>query len=234
MLTDDFKKLLILQDKDLHVRSIEADLKSYPQDKKQLLAKKEALIQQFEKAKNELKVLEVKMNERAGTIAELRAKRIKYKTQQIEVKRNEDLQALEQEILKIQQNISDIEDEEIQLMIELEDGKEDLKSFEETMTTDIAQYEDELLVLNDREKESEGHLNEARKDFDAANSDLSQKFVRAYEHVKRQVRRAPFIVELQGVTCSECHLKVSNEAQSSARDTSLITHCDQCNRILYK
>lgn len=234
MLTDEFKNLLILQDRDLELQAIEQELESYPLEKINLGKQKREIEQKLSQTEDEVKALEVKIKDLSGQVEDLRQKRVKYKTQQLEVKKNEELQALELEIQNVEQKISDLEDEEIQLMMDLDDAKVTLQNVQKIATEGLTEIEDQNIVLIDREKESQSKLQVAKDSFQAARDVMVEKFLRAYDQVKKQVKKAPYIVELNGLSCSGCHLKVSNDLQSSCRDTKRIIHCDQCNRILYK
>jgi predicted nucleic acid-binding Zn-ribbon protein len=233
MLTDDFKNLLILQERDISLAEVETELAAVPKDRKDLETAKKSFLSQVEDKKDAIKQLTVKSNEIASRTEELKAKRVKYKTQQITVKKNDELQALEAEIQNLEKSMSEMDDEALEILMNIDSDKEELVAFEKEVAAKVEEIEDQLIVLKDREKELQGLVEKAKNAKTAAEEAVSQKFFRAYEQVKRQVK-PPYVVALNGTNCSGCHLKVSNDIQSLARDTMNVTNCDQCNRILYK
>src|SRR6266542_4421778 len=90
--------LLILQDRDTRRLSIEAQLKSIPGDiaagERRIAAEKAA----HEKAKAELKDLEVKKKGLETDIGSAEQKVAQYRTQQLSIKKNEEYQAMGHQI----------------------------------------------------------------------------------------------------------------------------------------
>src|SRR5437588_474129 len=86
--------LLILQDRDMKRLGLEAQLKAIPGDVARVEQKISSEKAAIETARNELKELEVKKKTTESEIASATEKLGKYRTQQSQVRKNEEYQAL--------------------------------------------------------------------------------------------------------------------------------------------
>src|ERR1043165_8523000 len=117
------ESLLILQDRDVKRLGLEAQLKAIPRDitlvEQKIAAEKAAI----EAARTELRSLESKKKLLETEIGSAEDKLAKYKTQQSQVRKNEEYQALGHEIETTQAGIGALEDKELQVM----DGTDEAK-----------------------------------------------------------------------------------------------------------
>ena len=110
------ENLLILQDRDQHRRSLETQLRAVPGDVelvKRKIASEQAAI---EAAKAELKELESKRKLLETEIGSAEDKLAKYRTQQLQVRKNDEYQALGHEIETTQAAIGELEEKELGIL----------------------------------------------------------------------------------------------------------------------
>ena len=112
----ELEQLLILQDRAQKIRQVEAELRSLPLERKGLdtqlsaaAANLEALKQRGKHVEVEKKKLELDVGTRNESIARL-------KTQQYETRKNDEFSAMGREIERYQNEISGLEDQELELM----------------------------------------------------------------------------------------------------------------------
>ena len=98
MLTPVLEKLLILQDRDIRRRGLEAQLRSIPQEVALVERKIASERAAIDAAKNELKELETNKKLFETEIGMAEGKLAKYRTQQSQVRKNDEYQALGHEI----------------------------------------------------------------------------------------------------------------------------------------
>lgn len=233
MVAEWLQQLLILQDRDSKCDGIQSQLDRIPEqiEKEQSsIVKMDELLREKQE---ELKQLEVRRLELEGDVEQTEATIIKYKTQQLQVKKNEEYTALENEIKTLQSSISDLEDEELFLLegidqktAAFEEEKRRIEHEKSTLTSHI-----ELLHKNFAASQAE--LGDAKSAVEACERELDPAVLQQYRYVKSQVSRPPVVVALEQSRCKGCHLKVSGEIETEARKGRELVRCDSCGRILY-
>lgn len=233
MVADWLQNLLILQDRDSRCDTIQHQIDAIPGQ----ISKEEENIRQAEAGLNELdaevKQLEVRRKDLEGEVEQAEAAIVKYKTQQMQVKKNEEYSALEHEIGNLNQKISDLEDTELQILEELDLKQEELANARESTGSEIDTLNAHIGRLRDNFKSYSGELEDARKQVKDCEGNLDGGILDQYRYIKSQVKRPPVVVPLEEGKCQGCHLKVSGEVDSAARKGSELVRCDSCGRILY-
>jgi Zn-ribbon protein, possibly nucleic acid-binding len=236
MLTPLLEKLLILQDRDSRKRSLEAQLKAVPREVALVEQKIAAERGAIEAAKAELNALETKKKLIEGEIAEAEGKLAKYKTQQSLVRKNDEYQALGQEIEHTEAAVGKLEEQELEVMYAIDEAKKKFAEAEGVLKANISGHEGRIATLREREKNLAAELGEAEKEFATARGPVAEPALRVYDRIS--ARNMPVVVAIHGGKCAGCHLKVSSEVESLARgkggDSGMqLATCDQCGRIVY-
>lgn len=234
MLTPALEKLLILQDRDARRLTLEAQLKAVPREvaavEQKIAAEKAAI----EAARTELKELEVKKKNLENDIGSAEEKLAKYKTQQMQVKKNDEYQALGHEIDITQAGIGVLEEKELQVMYAIDEAKKKFAAAEAVLKQNIAGHEARIRNLHEKEKNTTAELETARAEVASARTPIEEFALKIYDRVAGH--KQPVCVPIQAGKCGGCHLKVSSEVESASRgkdpNVKLAT-CDQCGRIVY-
>jgi uncharacterized protein len=233
MVAEWLQKLLILQDRDSRCDTIQRQLEGIPLE----IEREEAAIRQMQAALVQqaaaLKQLEVKRLDLEGEIAVAEDRIVKYKTQQMQVKKNEEYAALEHEIKAQQDLISDLEDTELQVLEEIEKGEADLQSARETSRHESQTLEAHIQRLRQNFDSFAGELDQAKAEVAECQQAIEPQVLQQYHYVKSQVKRPPLVVAIEDGRCQGCHLKVSGDVESIARKGNELVRCDSCGRILY-
>lgn len=234
MLTPLLEKLLILQDRDTRRLSLEMQLKGVPRDiaaVEQKIAGEKAAI---EAARTELKELEAKKKLLETEIGSTETKLRTYKTQQSQVRKNDEYQALGHQIEGTEAAIGSLEGQELEVMYAIDEAKKKFAAAEAVLKANIAGHEARIKTLRERETNLTAELKAAQAEVAAARSPVGEAGLRVYDRIA--ARNMPAVVAIHGGKCAGCHLKVSSEVESKARgkggDGQLGT-CDQCGRIVY-
>lgn len=234
MLTPLLEKILVLQDRDTRRLGIEAQLKSVPKERalvEQKIASEKAAI---DTAKLEARELESKKKLLETEIGSAEEKLAKYKNQQMQVRKNDEFQALGHEIATTQATIGGLEEQELQVMYAIDDAKKRFAAAEATLKQNIAGHESRLRSLGERETSLQAELKEAQADVAAARAPVDEAALRLFDRIAAQ--KQPVCVPIRAGKCGGCHLKVSSEAESASRGKNpeiRLPVCDQCGRIVY-
>ncbi len=227
------QKLLVLQDCDVNCDRLEQQIKNIPLEIQRFENKIKEEIASIELLKENLINLEVKRNDvdtRLGTVEEQIGK---YKIQQLEVKKNDEYQALEHEISTLNVRKGELEDEEITVLIDIDEQKEKAIAEESSYNKNIKELEGHIARLREQEKEVETQLVEAKRASDNASADIDSKTLSAFKMIKTSINRSPYVVPLEGSKCTGCYIRVSKDVENAAHKTEELVRCSNCNRIVY-
>lgn len=237
MLTPVLEKLLILQDRDIRRRGLEAQLKGVPHEialVEQKIAGEKAAI---DTAKTELRDLEMKKKLLETEIGSAEGKLAKYRTQQSQVRKNDEYQALGHEIETTEAAIGTLEEQELEIMYAIDEGKKKFAAAEAVLKANISGHEARIKTLRERETNLAAELKAAEAEVAAAREPVGEPRLKVYDRIA--TRNMPAVVAISGGKCSGCHLKVSSEVESAARGkgadaTTPLPTCDQCGRIVFR
>ena len=227
----EIEKLLVLQDRDRKIRTLKQELKLAPLERKELDEKLADAIKKFEAMKLKAKEIEVERKKLENEVQSKRDSINKFQTQKFQTRKNEEFQALSNEIKRYEGEIQTIEDRELDLMEGIDKAKiqivETEKETQATKTqvgrqlTDIA-AKIEAVAAKLKELEAERATLAAAMD-----EDLLDTFDRLF------VNKTEAVVALEHGVCMGCHMSVTTQTVVRVKGNREIVHCEQCGRILY-
>ncbi|WP_221030615.1 zinc ribbon domain-containing protein [Actomonas aquatica] len=223
--------ILVLQDREQARRGLVHQIEAIPGDVGRVQAKIDAEKAAIETAKTEWRELETKKKLLETEIGTAEDKLAKYKTQQSLVKKNDEYQALGQEIESMEGKIGELEGQELEIMYAIDAAKERFNAAETSLKENISGHEEKIAVLRERETNLKAELAEVEAAVAAAREPISERYQREFDRIAE--RQFPVCVAIEGGNCSGCHLKVSGEIDSVARKGEELAKCDQCGRIVW-
>ena len=117
-MNEEIRQLLVLQDRDSKAARLEVELESIDPEREKTKRESLASQQVLEQAKQAKMQLEVRRKDLENEVESKKEQIRKYSQQQLETKKNEEYQALTREIEHVRQSISELEDQELELMEE--------------------------------------------------------------------------------------------------------------------
>ncbi len=227
-------KLLRLQDRDIELILMIKELKGIPIKRHKLKVEIEKEEAGIEEARQHLMALEVERKEIENEVARLEDQNSRYKNQQLEVKKNEEYQALSHEIDLNNEKIGELEDREIRLMLEIDEEKQATEEGRKDFDRRIEAFHAQIDRLNEREavlKEEQVGLEKAVAVLREA---VSDPFLRAYDNAKANLKgRPPFVSPIVDGICKRSNLKVSNEMLISAKEHGVPHFDDATGCVVY-
>ena len=227
------EKLLIVQHRDVSLQKIEQDLARIPIERGMVeteIAAEEANIEAVRQSliskEVERKDLDVEVQSKEGAL-------LRFRTQQSEVKKNDEYQALTHQIEQTEAEISSLEEREIELMLDIDVAKEEFEAEKAKIQVRIEAQRKEIDLLTEREKNLEASVDQARAEVTESRVDVDATYLEQYDRVKKMVKRAPYLAPIEAHKCGGCHLRVSNEVSRGALDAGEPHFCDQCARMVY-
>jgi hypothetical protein len=228
----EIEQLLVIQDRDRKIRTMKNELNLVPVERKEAEARLATGGSSLEKVKQKAKEIEV---EKKKLELEAQAKRdsiAKFKTQQFQTRKNEEFQALGNEIKRYEQDIQAIEDRELDLMQDAETTKALTVSTEKEFAQSKGQINQQLAGLDGKVKAIEAELQRLEADRANLAKDLDEDLLNRYERLfASKGDRA--IVPLEHEVCMGCHMKITTQTAVRVKANREVLSCEQCGRILY-
>lgn len=223
---------MILQDRDSRRQKLEKILAQIPRERASIEGRIAAHRAGIEAAKKAVTDLELKRKELEGVLGDLEDQILRYRNHQLQVKKNDEYQALTHEIELTEGKISEAEGAEIQLLYDLDAERERAQETTKQLEGEIAGEQAQLERLAGRETQVGGEIEGAQAEVDQARSGVSESLLRRYDQLSKTLG-LPVVVPLIDQKCGGCHLRVSGGVDTEARKGADIVSCDNCTRIIY-
>ena len=224
--------LLSLQSRDLDLRQALLSLQAFPKERAQVeneIAEAEAAVGEMRAGVKDSEVLRERMEADAESARE---KIRRLRNQQLEVRKNEEYEALTHEIENLEKLIDGIEEKEIALLDEIEAARDALLEKESEAKAKIDRLSKTLAKIDADEKSFRERLDGMKDEVERLRSAVDPELLARYDSLWKQIKRPPVVVPLEDQKCGGCHLRVSNEVAAAVQDFRAVT-CDQCGRLLY-
>ena len=228
----ELEQLLVLQDRDQKIKQVQAELKTIPQQQKMLEAQLassaaglEALKQKARQVEVERKKLELDVGTRTDTISRL-------KTQQYETRKNDEFQAMGHEIERYAKEIQKIEDQELELMVQADQLKEQVMVEKKRTGAANESVDRQMSDLESKAKLLETRLEELRKERTNLAANVDEDLLNRFERLFASKGDAA-VVALEHEVCTGCHMKITTQTAVRVKAGKEIVSCEQCGRILY-
>lgn len=229
----ELEQLLILQDRQQKIRQIQAEIETVPLRRtsleRQLVASAsavDALKQKARQVEVDRKKLELDVGTRTESISRL-------KTQQYQTRKNDEFQALGHEIERYASEISKIEDEELELMVQADKIKVDLAEEEKKAAGVKESIARQTADLDEKSKALQSRLEELTRERAELAANIDEDLLGRFERIFKSKGDAAIVAIEHGV-CTGCHMKVTSATAAQARAAKEIVSCENCGRILYE
>lgn len=156
----------------------------------------------------------------------------KFRDQQGAVKTNKEYQALGHEIETAQQELSAVEEKEIELMVAADGLAAEVKRAEAAFAARQKEIDAEKTVLAGELSSVEASLKQAQDGRAALLGRIPAALVALFEQVSRS-RKGVAVAPAADGLCSACHVRLRPPVYQHIRANDSIIQCDSCQRILY-
>ena len=228
----EIEQLLILQDRDRKIRTMKTELKLAPTERKELEERLAASTRQLEAVKLKGREIEVERKKLENEALAKRDTIAKYQTQKFQTRKNEEFQALNNEIKRYEGEVQVIEDHELELMEQAEAQKAVIADTEKNATATKAQVARQLEALEGKSIAITGQLGELEAERQRLAAELNEDLLDTYNRLFGS-KGDSAVVPLEHEVCMGCHMKVTASSSARVKARREIVHCEQCGRILY-
>jgi uncharacterized protein len=225
------ERLLILQDRDQKIRLLRLELTNLPGERASLDAGLASETSRLDIAK--LKARDIELEKKKLEV-EAQAKRdsiAKFRMQQFQTRKNEEFQALSNEIKRFEGDIQGIEDRELDLMENAEKVKTLVAETDRQTQATKALVARQITDLADKTQAVTAQLKDLEAERDTLAGGVDEELLDTFNRLFTNKTEA--IVALEHDVCMGCHMRVTTQTAVRVKSRREIVHCEHCGRILY-
>ncbi|MES2996143.1 MAG: C4-type zinc ribbon domain-containing protein [Verrucomicrobiota bacterium] len=229
---DDVRALLVLQDRDRRLLGIAKDLERLPQEEartKTKMADDQGAVKKAHDAVTEcdlrIKRVELDVGARKTSIARM-------KVQQFETRKNDEFQALGNEITRYEKDVDDLETKELELMEELDAARSLQKDAEAALAKTLSLVEENLKSIAERRTRLENEHHEVSGERSRLAENAPQDELPLYERLMK-TKDGLALAPLNAGQCGGCHMKVIPSTVVKVNTAKELARCENCGRMLY-
>lgn len=229
---DEVRSLLILQDRDRRLLALAKDLEKLPQDEaraKTKLAGDQQAVADAKAAVNQqeikLKNLELDAGTRKTTIGRL-------KTQQFETRKNDEYQAIANEIIRYEKELDGLETRELEMMEEIDRLRSLLKQAEVGLAHTQTLVNEDLASIKQRFERMQAQKTEISQERETLLKEIPETILPLYERLMKS-KNGLALARMHEGKCEGCHMKLIPSTVVAVQNSKEIARCEDCGRILY-
>lgn len=231
MLTQ-IEQLLTLQHRDQKIRALNRERTLVPVERKTLEEKLAAAGSAFEALKHKTQELEVEKKKLEIDAQTRRDSIAKFRLQQFQTRKNEEFQALSNEIKRFETEIVNVEDRELEIMEQAERMKAQSSAAEKETGQLRTQIAAQLTALDEKVRSIDSQLTALTAERATRAAVIDEDLLEHYERLFAS-KGGNAVVGLEHEVCMGCHMKITTQTSVRVKSEREIVGCDQCGRILY-
>ena len=228
----EIEQLLTLQDRDRKIRALKNEIRLAPIQRKELDARLAAAKGHLDAVKLKGKEIEVERKKLENEAQSKRDQIAKYNTQKFQTRRNEEFQALTNEIKRFEDEVRAVEDRELDLMDGAEKMKAVIAEAEKENTKVKAQVQQQAANLDGKATAIQEQLKQLEADRAKLAASVDEDLLDTYDHLFAS-KGDNAVVALEHEVCMGCHMKLTTQTAVRVKGGREVVHCEQCGRILY-
>ena len=230
------EQLLALQDTDLRIAKLAAQIAAEPGDRAKVKSMLEGAQKGLAEAKAQLQDREVALKSLETNADSIRQKMKDFQSKSTFIKSNDEYRAAMTQIAACQKQIEDVEDNELGVMEEIERARTLLAVKKNEFKAAESRVAEMIVDLDTRLKNCGAQIEKLRAVRTEAIKHVDPSVARRYERlIKKPTRGGPshrvLVPILEGV-CGRCHMNVIAQIQMNARK-GIAAACENCGAMLY-
>ncbi len=224
--------LVELQKVDLEIGNITVQQKEIPEKIAEMDKEYEALSLGMEENRIKLDELHRRHKDKEEKLKKGIDTLKKTKERLSEVKTNKEYQAILKEIEVLEKKNSEIEDEVIAALEEIDQLKVSLKAKEKDFDAYKSRYETEKKKMEEKIKKLDVDLSDCQQGSSGIRKQIRKELLKKYETIKG-ARNGLAVVSAWKEVCGGCHMNIPPQLYIELQRSTDLLSCPNCNRIIY-
>lgn len=220
------------QELDREIHRIRHEIDSIPESIQEMTQTFEGEKSRLAHLEDRLKEIQLRQKKKEGELAEKEALVRKYDSQLAQVKTNKEYSALQQEIAALKADGSLLEDEVLKVLDEMEDVQKEVRKERDRLSQLEKESEQKKKELTEKAGTLKGNL-----------AGLTEKRLEIVKQVSPEARElydkiiakkeGLALVPVIGEACGACRMELRPQLLNEIRLKEALVVCDNCSRILY-
>lgn len=226
------EKLLVLQERDRRILRTREQLARIEPERQLFQSRAAASQAGLESAKQKVKQAET---DRKKLELEVDSKKVqieKYALQQFQTKKNEEYRALAHEIQTCKDAITQLEDQQLELMEKIELFQKENAAAARAAEESRKITESQLKEFAAGEQGLRAELASLESNRDELTAEVDERALRQYERLLRS-KGDNIVVGIEHGVCGGCHMKFPVQLIVTCQAAREMVTCPNCGRILY-
>lgn len=226
------ESLLVLQERDTRLFTLLKEINNLPKETAALDLRLQSAQETFDQKKKLSMSLE---SDRKKIELEAQSKQQqigRYRQQQLDTRKNEEFQALGNEIKHAEEAIQSLEDQQLVLMEKLDAALKQLALDAEVLKKASSENQSGKATLAQKKISLEKSLSEVKALKQEAESKVDPSTLGKYQRIIAN-KKENALVPLRNGTCGGCHMKVTAQTLIAVKADKDLVSCDNCGRLVY-
>ena len=229
---DVIEKLLILQDRDRRLLRVRDELARVAPERQMLQEKAAGAKASLDEVKTKGKQVETGRKKLELEVVGKKQQIEKYALQQFETKKNEEYRALAHQIDTCREDISKLEDQQLELMEQAETVQKQVQSAAREAEEAVKATEGQLKELAGRGQSHKAELAELEAGRKQLTAGIEAQVLKRYERLLHN-KGDNVVVGIEHGVCGGCHMKFPVQVIVTCQAHNELVGCPNCGRILY-
>lgn len=224
--------LLILQERDRRLRALTDEAARLPRDRERAKERLAGDTRAVDAAKQAVQANEVEIKKVELDAATRKTTIQRLKQQQFETRKNDEFQALGNEVVRYEAELDALETRELELMEHGDSLREALAAAEEALAKTRRLVDEDLAAIETRAGRLDEEIAEARTQRNAQAEKVPEDLLPLYDRLIK-TKNGIAVVPAAGGQCGGCHMKLIASTMVKVQAATEIVRCENCGRILY-
>jgi len=226
------EKLLILRERDRIILETEAELRGLATERAAADTRSHSAEQAHEAAKHKANEIETARKQLELEVTSNEESIAKFAHQQLETKDNKEYQAFAREIEHCRKKISDLEDQELELMVQADEQAEVVATAQKDLDAANADKASAHAAIDEREKNLQSLLDDTNAQRDEISEQVDDSTLDRYERLL--TNKGPSAVSgIDHAVCGHCHMKLPPQVIVDCKHGEKVNFCPHCGVIIY-
>jgi predicted nucleic acid-binding Zn-ribbon protein len=229
---EEVRALLVLQDRDRRLLVLAKDLEKLPQDEARAQGKLSADNKAVQEAHDalvecelQLKRIELDVGARKTTIQRL-------KVQQFETRKNDEYQALGNEVIRYEKEVDALETKELELMEQIDQLRAAHKEAEAKRAKTQVLVDEDIASIRQRAEHIKADQSELSTEREKLAAAIPESILPLYQRLMK-TKAGLAVAPMQDGKCGGCHMKLIASTVVAVQTGKDLARCEDCGRILY-
>lgn len=228
----EIRALLVLQDRDRRLMTLEKDLEKLPRDEQRERSRLRDNEAALKTAHDAVMAAELAVKKHEMDAQTRRTTIIRLKQQQFETRKNEEFQALAHEVTRYEGDLDQLETAELEAMEEVDRVREVQKTAEEALARTRKLVDEDLVKIAERASRMKAEREELLAERERVAATAPEDLLPLYERLMK-TKNGLALAPLTGDKCQGCFMRVIPSTEVNVHGGEVVTRCENCGRILY-